>query len=331
VAKSKRSGLTRIVACAHFNKASILARPAESFYQVAMTPAWAKWLSSAAEPPSEAQQEKARRAEAAVRAAVKASRTLSAHDVITFTQGSYRNRTNVPRDSDVDICVFCDETFFFELPPATSAESLGIVTPGPYAYADFKTDVGAALAAYFPAQTVSRGTKAFNIRENTYRIDADVIPCFGYRYYPTPDERIDGTAFVPDGAQGFVHNFPQQNYDNGVSKNEATKKRFKSVVRALKALRYAMDDAGVAAAREVPSYFIECLVWNVGDESFLVDELEGAIASIVTEGLRLLGPGFVYQNWREVNGIKYLFHGAQPWRQQHAVNFLVAVKNYVNI
>lgn len=45
------------------------------------------------------------RAEKAIRDAIAASPALSTRDIVVFPQGSYRNRTSVPRESDVDICV----------------------------------------------------------------------------------------------------------------------------------------------------------------------------------------------------------------------------------
>src|SRR5207248_9320601 len=148
------------------------------------------------------------------------------HDISTFTQGSYRNRTNVRQDSDVDICVFTPETFFFA---GTTAADSGIVPPS-YEYAQFKNDLGGALVNYFGSNVVRRGTKAFDVDENTYRLHADVIGCFEYRLYSNSENYISGTAFVPENTGEVIHNWPQQNYDNGVAKNEATHRRFKAVV-----------------------------------------------------------------------------------------------------
>jgi hypothetical protein len=69
-----------------------------------------------------------------------------------------------------------------------------------YGYAEFKNDAHAAMNDYFGKEHVTRGNKALDIKENTYRIAADVVPCFEHRRYAkdgtwtTPE----GTAFYPE-------------------------------------------------------------------------------------------------------------------------------------
>lgn len=63
-------------------------------------------------PPSATEQTKCENAERAVRKAIDASAKLNTRSIEVFVQGSYANRTNVRQDSDVDICVLCDDVFF---------------------------------------------------------------------------------------------------------------------------------------------------------------------------------------------------------------------------
>ena len=126
--------------------------------------------------------------------------------------------------------------------------------------------------AYFNDGHVTRGNKAFDIKENTYRIAADVVPCFEFRRYETDGSHIKGTAFDPENG-GRIQNWPDQNYENGVTKNTASGGRFKDVVRILKRLRYKMCDEKIAAADPIPSFLCECLVWNAPDDSFKRDTL----------------------------------------------------------
>ena len=46
-----------------------------------------------------------------------------------------------------------------------------------WALGQFKTDIERALRDRFGALNVVRGEKAINIKENTYRVSADVVPC----------------------------------------------------------------------------------------------------------------------------------------------------------
>jgi hypothetical protein len=249
--------------------------------------------------------------------------------VSVFPQGSYRNRTNVRHDSDVDICVVTNEMCFFDLPSGRHPSDYGITIPGSYPYPAFKDDVGAALGGYIGRDSVSRGNKAFDVHENTCRIDADVVPCFEYRWYPDNGGCVYGTAFVPDNGTSFIHNFPEQNYENGITKNDATNRRFKAIVRVLKTLCYRMQSDGMSEARNIPSFLVECLAWNVPDHLFMFDSLADSVSAVIADIWNRTGAEFVYADWFEINGIKFLFHGAQPWTRVQANAFMRAAWNYV--
>lgn len=61
------------------------------------------WMGAA----SDTEKDKREHAERQIRDAIRNDETLSKHDVKVFAQGSYRNNTNIPQDSDVDVCVCC--------------------------------------------------------------------------------------------------------------------------------------------------------------------------------------------------------------------------------
>src|SRR6185437_15613243 len=107
------------------------------------------------------------------------------------------------------------------------------------------------------SSNVTRGKKAFDIHENTYRIDADAIACFEYRRYEDNGTYLTGTSFQPDSGKRVI-NWPEQNYENGVAKNGETGQRFKNVVRIFKRLRNKMAEEDIAAAEPIPSFLIEC-------------------------------------------------------------------------
>lgn len=289
---------------------------------------WESTLKSWGSPPAATEREKCERAEAAIRKAIRASESLAARDVRVFPQGSYRNRTNVRQESDVDICVLCTDSFFFDLPAGATPAHLGINTPASYTYQTFKRDVGDALVAYLGQNAVTRGRKAFDVHENTYRVDADVVPCFECRIYGSDGTYTTGTAFLPDSGIRTV-NFPEQNYENGVAKNEATGRRFKAMVRALKRLRNEMLDRNIAAAEPIPSYLIECLVWNVPSQTFnhqtYLEDLRCVLAFLGNETYA----NTACKEWPEINGIKYLLHPTQPWSREHVLSFLQAAWAYV--
>ena len=157
---------------------------------------WEDKFQSWAKPPSETEQEKCDNAERAVRKAINASSALENRSIRVFPQGSYHHRTNVRWDSDVDICVLCTDTFFFDLPNGMAREDFDF-DPATYSYPQYKNEVENALVSYFGRGSVRRGNKAFDIHENTYRVDADVVACFEHRRYHSDGTYLIGTVCYP--------------------------------------------------------------------------------------------------------------------------------------
>lgn len=288
---------------------------------------WEDTFVSWAKPPGETEQTKCDNAVRGVRKAIDASLKLAGKAIKVFPQGSYNNRTNVRLDSDVDICVLCTDSLFSDLAEGMTNGQVGLVD-ATYLYSEYKNDVEAALRSYFGKAGVTRGKKAFDVHENTYRVDADVVPTFEHRRYGKDGSYLTGTAFLPDGGNRIV-NWPDQNYDNGVAKNKATGGRFKDVARILKRLRNKMADEKIAEALPIPSFLVECLVWNVPDEGFGHDTLKAdvrwALAHLFNNTMKLED----YKEWGEVNELKYLFRTVQPWTVQQVHAFLSAAWDYI--
>lgn len=301
------------------------------------TPAeWERTFSAWAASPSQSEQEKCNNAVRAVQRAIDASAALAGRMVRVFAQGSYRNRTNVRADSDVDVCVCSSATLLFD--PIVPPSQIGL-GPATYLFPQFREDVRAALAAHFGLAAVTSGSKAFNVRENTNRIAADVVPTFEYREYVLGFALHVGTAFMCDGRR--IVNFPEQHYNNGVAKNDATGRRFKATARVLKRLRYEMLNDGINSAAGVQSFGLESLVWNVPDAVFgVVSLLDALYAEIrirerLKAVLRHLYAGTESDEacaaWTEVNGIKPLFGPVQPWTRAGARTFLAAAWDYAEL
>lgn len=295
---------------------------------------WEAVLTTWSQPPGKTEQERCDRAVRMIKQAVEADRTLGIKTVRTFSQGSYRNRTNVRQDSDIDVCVLCDDVFFYDLPTGVSTDSVGIV-PATYHFGDYKRDVERALVNRFGRASVRRGNKAFDVNENTSRVDADAAPCFAYRLYFAGRSGIlyhEGTALIADDTRRCITNFPQQQYDNGVRKNKATGRRFKKVVRIVKKLSNEMADYGILSARTMTSFLIESLIWNVPDGRFgtliaplpLHDMTQDILAYLWSHTQN----DGICNGWTEENGIKFLFHGSQLWTRTQVHQFLYDAWNY---
>lgn len=288
---------------------------------------WEEAFSSWAQPPGKTEQDRCSNAEKAVRNAISSSDKLKNRNIKVFTQGSYRNNTNVKQDSDVDIGVLCYDVFYDQLPEGYKKEDFGII-PADYKYATFKNEVEEALVSYFGRASVIRGNKAFDIKENSYHVEADVAPFFEHRRYSANKEYLSGVELRPDN-DGSVINWPEQHYNNGVSKNNDTNRRFKALVRIIKALCNYMSDQGVSIAKSTPSFLLECLVWNVPNDNFghsnYSDDVRACLA-------------FLYNNtmsqdkcndWGEVSELKYLFRGGQKWTREQAHGFISSAWDYI--
>ncbi|MEJ0090710.1 MAG: nucleotidyltransferase [Limisphaerales bacterium] len=283
--------------------------------------------------PGKTEADKCENAENAVRKAILANEELSKLDVSIFATGSYRARTNVRQDSDVDISVRYNTAFFPDYPEGKSGKDFGH-GDSKLTYADFKNKVERALKSYFGDSSITRGQKAFDVHANTYRIDADVVPVFPHRRY-TGNKNPDGTehfyegvAFVPDGGS-IIKNWPQQTYDNGVSRNDATGRHYKRLIRIFKRLRNKMQDDKIAEASNIASFLIECLMWNVPPNAFKHETYTEDVRQVIIDVWNATKKDETCDKWVEVSGLKWLFRPSQPWTREQANKFLHTAWNYI--
>ncbi|MGE3844920.1 MAG: nucleotidyltransferase [Vicinamibacterales bacterium] len=290
---------------------------------------WEDKFKSWAQSPSPSEAERSDNAVSMIRRAVAASPALQARNVKVFAQGSYRNRTNVRRESDVDVGIVCFDTFFEDYPQGTTRETFGNV-PATYSYPQFKNDVGQALASYFGSSAVTRGNKAFDVKETSYHVEADVAPFFEHRRYMSNGSYLSGVELVPDnGVPSRVINWPDQHYENGNRKNDRTRRSYRALVRILKSLRNEMHEARKVEATPVIGFLSECLIWNVPDDHFAhsthYDDLRAALSFLF--GATKSDQGC--SEWGEVSELKYLFRSNQKWSRQQANDFVLAAWRHV--
>lgn len=283
--------------------------------------------------PAQTEADKCDNAETAIRKTIKADAQLTNLNITVFTQGSYRARTNVRQNSDVDICIRYNSSFFPDYPPRTTKETFGNVD-GTMAFGDFKNMVQAALENYFGKGSIARGNKALDVHANTYRIDADVVPTFEHRRYTGnrcsdgSHEYLSGVAFKPDEG-GLIINWPQQTYDNGVARNTKTGRKYKPTIRILKRLRDKMQDENIAFAKSIPSFLIECLVWNAEIEAFAKNTYTDILRHVIADTWNRTRRDEDCTEWGEVNELKYLFRNSQPWARKQANDFLQSAWDYI--
>ena len=287
---------------------------------------WEDQLREWAKPPGKTERDRCDNAASAIRNAIKASDKLRIRGISIFSQGSYRNNTNVRKSSDVDIGILCTDTFFYDqLPAGLTKENLEF-SDATYQYKQYKDEVGEALVNYFGRSAVKRGDKAFDVHETSYHVEADVAAFFEHRRYSADFSHAKGVELQTDKGVRIT-NWPEQHYDNGVRKNNATGTRFKSIVRVLKSLSVEMTEQGVVAAN-VPGFFLECLAYNIpdtffGNSTYLAD-VKGALGYIYEK----TGTEEESAKWVEVSGLKWLFGKTQKWTRDQAKAFTHAAWNH---
>jgi hypothetical protein len=139
---------------------------------------------------------------------------------------------------------------------------------------------------------------------------------------------LPGIAFMTDDGKK-IYNWPQQNYENGVSRNDATVRLYKRTIRILKNLRNRMQEEGIAEAQNIASFLIECLVWNAPLEAFKHDAFAPILRHVIADVFNKTRNSEDCKNWGEVNELKYLFRPSQPWSREQANKFLDAAWNYM--
>lgn len=281
-------------------------------------------------PSSDTEQDKQDRTERMIREAVDDHPAFDDCTLRVFAKGSYANNTNVKADSDVDIAVECQDVEYWE-----EAED-GLYQPdhpytGPWTPEALRRELVAALRAKFPGQVDATGSVAIAVNASTARVDADVVPCFSYVYYMKGGGVRTGTKIFRTDNTGF-ENFPDQQLENGRAKNRATGGAFKKAVRILKRVANEMESEGYH--RTVPSYFVECLVFNcpnrILQRSTWVSTISGVLGHI-WDGLEGAEPSAEDERWLEVNECFFLFHHAQEWNRQEGRDFAYAAWNYLEL
>lgn len=282
-------------------------------------------LSNWTVPSSDTEQDKQERAERMIRQAIDAHQAFQNCSLKVYAKGSYANNTNVRSDSDVDIAVECTEAWYWEESEKGNHQTSGNLYQGIWTPAKLRAELILAMKKKFPDQVDISGVTAIQINANSARVNADVVPCFSYRYYMKNTYRDGTKIFKTDGRS--VANYPLQQIKNGRDKNNRTNYNYKKCVRILKRIENEMANKGYC--KELPSYFIECLAYNCPDYIFSRDTWLQTIREILIFIYHALeGEEPSLERWVEVNECFYLFHSQQKWTRQDGRTFAHAAWNY---
>lgn len=179
-----------------------------------------------------------------------------------YLQGSYPNYTNIRGDSDVDVVVETDSIYYSNL----SESERYLLKAGGFDFYDFKEEVIKALQNYYGHSKVdTTADKCIKLIDDIHgnRLPADIIPCVEYKRYYNSIHQADGMTFwTKNGVQ--IINYPKLHLKNGSAKNKRLNGYYKPNVRVFKNARNNLR----GQSSNYPSYFIECLLYNVSDYSY---------------------------------------------------------------
>lgn len=280
-------------------------------------------INSWRKPSSDSEKDRQSRAERMIKGAINNHPSFSSMSYRIFAKGSYANNTNVKLDSDVDIVMECQDLFYYKYvdpqpnPPPASNSYSGIWTP-----LHFRQELKKALVNHFGSDAVVEGSVAFTIKElRGSRPSADVVPAFQYKYYLTSDKRnfhLGNKIFNSTGTS--IVNWPEQQLTNGTKKNISSGYRYKDFVRVLKNSENYLVENGTMPA--LPSYFMECLIWNVPDDVLHNKSLELDFGSSLSWLWSKLANESDFKYWTEPNNLKYLFNSSQKWTLSDAKSLI---------
>ena len=242
----------------------------------------------------------------------------NSRNIKLFIQGSYANNTNVRSQSDVDIAVVQEEVF------TTKYRDSSTIYPqkdADYKFSSvslpvksFKDEVHECLVNKFGSD-VEWKNKSIKVNGNTYRKDADTVPCRRYRdyrldYNKNPNNYVGGIIIIPDHGNSII-NYPEQHIENGRIKNSNTNGYYKKFVRIMKNMRYSMEDSYYStykvAASNVSSFLLESLLWNIEDQWYIDNGSKYRKVytfNLIVQMVRSNKDKF--KSYKEANGIKPL-------------------------
>lgn len=281
---------------------------------------------------SEYEQSKQELTERMIRLAIQSHQSLPKSEIRIFAKGSYANNTNVKLDSDVDIAVEFTGAVYSDY-AAGIVRKPSEIYAGKWTPPNFRAEIVEALKMQFGSSVDVSGNTAITIHSSSTRVDADVVPCFSFRYFQTDSSFETGTKTFKQGGQDSFINFPEQQLSAGRSKNIETNYAYKKTVRILKRLENEM--VSNSHHRPVPSYFIECLAFNCPNELFQKSTWKEVLSHVILHIFRNLSSGDEPLNsadrWLEANGLKFLFTSSQKWTRKDGQDFALAVWTYLKL
>lgn len=262
------------------------------------------------------------------------------NDLDIFIQGSHKNDTITYGGGDVDIVVKLKSAYYSAFERDIPDWQVDLYerehTTADYDDGDLRNDICRALD--IAGIGYENGRKAIEI-DGSDRLEfgADIVPCCEYRLYKryegsdeAQQEYTPGIAFTTNKLLNnrVIVNFPKQHYEWGTEKNAQANGCYKETVRLFKNARDAAVERGLIRKEVAPSYFIECLLYNVPGALFdqPVKKRYPSIVDWLTKSRDQ------WASFESQNEILPLFDDGNPdlWTQSDAEEFVGALATLWN-
>ena len=177
---------------------------------------------------------------------------------------------------------------------------------------------------------MQRKNKCIKINSNSYRVNADVVPCFVLKRFKTALEvEAEGIKFISDNGE-HIESFPKQHYNKGASKNTSTNEMYKKTVRMLKNCKNGLIDNACIIDEDMPSFFLECLVWNVPEIYFNYGNYKDVVNSVLEKIYADMKDFKKADTYAEVSDLKWLFRGKNERTPEKAKIFCEKAYKLIN-
>lgn len=216
------------------------------------------------------------------------------NNVEIFLQGSYANSTNVRDNSDIDIVVILKDGTYDTYNGNDVRNARDFLHRNLHGKNNFQFE---------------KGKKTVKYKGNTNYVPADLVPSVQY-----DADGHEGIVIYDHGTMKYLIGYPKQHKANGEAKSGDTDGNFKKAVRMFKNVRNYAVDKRILSGNVCPSYFIECLLYNVKDSMFSGNEQDvffNVMKALYENRSSLSGSD-------RMNGIQPLFEGDNSWNVHDA-------------
>lgn len=188
------------------------------------------------------------------------------HKSNQYLQGSYGNSTHIYGKGDIDVVVELNSSFSSNL----SLLGKSSLSNSVYSLQQFFSDLSTYLQNYYGYEYVEAGSKTIKIKYKDGKKAVDIVACNEYRHYIDPNNSNSkyATGIILNNK---TINYPKIHKSNGEIKMNDTNKMFKSYIRILKNINKKLKNDKLSSYNLVPSYFIECFLYNLPNYLFNSD------------------------------------------------------------